>query len=77
MKVIKKIRRAFHTRESFKKFGLKQTSTWVGIILFICVFHEDVFGLMHNILDNASLSEKLGAGLASVVITWFNKIDGK
>lgn len=77
MKAIKKIKRYFHTRESFKKVGLKQTSTWIGIIIFICVFHEDFFSLIHNILDNASLTEKLSAGLASLAITWFNKIEKK
>lgn len=77
MKAVKKIKGAFHTCQSFKKCGLKQVSTWVGIIIFVCVFDNDLLALVHNVLNNANLSEKLATGLSGLALVWFNKMENK
>lgn len=77
MKCNKKIKDAFHTIESFKKHGFKQVSTWMGVIIFICVFNNDLLMLVHRILISENLAEKLATGLAGFVLVWFNKLGKK
>jgi uncharacterized membrane protein len=74
---VKKVLRAFHSSESFKKHGFKQISTWAGVLIFICVFDNDLLVLVHNVLTDANLAEKLGTGLAGLALVWFNKLEKK
>ena len=73
MILIKCIFGALHNTESFKKYGFKQISTWVGVLIFICVFDDDLLVLVHNVLTSANLSEKLATGLAGAILVLFNK----
>ena len=66
-----------HSTESFKKYGLKQISTWIGVIVFICLFDNDLLTLVHNVLTDANLAEKIAAGLGGFVLIMFNKKESK
>lgn len=73
MNMLKKLLGCFHNIQSFKKCGLKQLSTWVGILIFICVFNDDILILVHNVLTDANLAEKIATGLGGFVLIMFNK----
>lgn len=77
MKVINKLLSCFHSRNSFKKCGLKQFSTWIGVIVFVCLFDKDLLTLVHNVLTDANLAEKIAAGLGGFVLIMFNKKEDK
>ena len=77
MKIPIKIKGAFHTLQSFKKHGLKQVSTWLGIVVFTLMFGNDLITLVHNVLTDAALAEKLAAGLSAIILVWFNKMGSK
>lgn len=77
MKVINKLLRCFHSKNSFKKYGLKQISTWLGIIVFVCLFDNDLLTLVHNVLTDANLAEKIATGLGGFVLIMFNKKENK
>lgn len=77
MTIFKQFCKYLHSKESFKKTGLKQISTWVGIIIFVCVFDKDLLVLVHNVLTDANLAEKIAAGLGGFVLIMFNKKEDK
>ncbi len=77
MSIFKKIMKYLHNKESFKRHGLKQISTWIGVIVFICLFDNDLLTLVHNVLTDANLSEKIAAGLGGFVLIMFNKKENK
>lgn len=77
IELLKKALKAFHSTESFKKHGFKQISTWAGILVFICVFDNDLLVLVHNVLTDANLAEKIAGGLGGAILVLFNRIDKK
>ena len=77
VKKLKKLLKSLHTAQSFKKHGLKQLSTWAGLIVFVCVFDTELLTLVHNVLNSANLAEKVATGLSSLVLIAFNKIEKK
>ncbi len=66
----------FHSKESFKRYGLKQASTWLGLVIFMCFFGKDVITLVHNILTDIDLASKIAGGLAGVIMVLFDKLKG-
>jgi len=73
MNLLEKLLKCLHNKESFKNCGFKQISTWVGILIFICVFDNDLLVLVHNVLTDANLAEKIATGLGGFVLIMFNK----
>ena len=71
MQLIKKLLEQFHSIESFKKNGFKQLSTWAGVLLFILIFNDELFILVHNALTSASLTEKLSAMFSGAILVMF------
>lgn len=70
----------FHTPGSFLKFGWKQPSTWIGIFLlcwFVYSFYGDIHTLIHNILIDTGLVEKIITGIGGVSLIAFNKFKDK
>lgn len=77
MSMFKKLMKCLHSKESFKKCGLKQVSTWIGVIVFVCLFDNDLLTLVHNVLTDANLAEKIATGLGGFVLIMFNKKEDK
>ena len=71
MQLIKKLLNQFHNLESFKKHGFKQLSTWAGVLLFVLIFNDELFILVHNVLTSANLSEKLSAMFSGAILVMF------
>lgn len=66
-----------HTPRTFFKFGLKQKTTWIGLIGFICFFYKDIHTLVHNILTSAALVQKIITGLGFLSLVLFNRYKNK
>lgn len=64
----------FHSKQSFMKYGLKQASTWLGIVIFICFFGKDLIALVHNVLTDIDLASKIAGGLAGVIMVFFDRL---
>lgn len=77
MQSVKNLLKQLHTIKSFSKHGWKQASTWLGILIFVCIFYNDVLILVHNVLTSETLSEKIAAGLAGAILILFNKHESK
>jgi hypothetical protein len=75
MKLIKKVKGYFHTCKSFKKCGLKQLSTWAGILIFVCVFNKDFVDLVNNVLTSDNLAQQVVVGLSGLIMVFFNRIN--
>ncbi len=75
MQKIKKCLKMLHTPKSFVKYAGKQTSTWIGLIIFIIVFRKDLFELVHNVLTSSMLSERIVTGLCGTILILFNKVN--
>jgi hypothetical protein len=70
----------FHTPKTFLKFGLKQKTTWFGIILVICFiysFRQDFKYLISHVLRDPSLIGSIASGLGGSALVLFNRYKPK
>lgn len=73
--MIKNILKSFHSKRSFMKFGFKQLSTWIGALVFVCVFNKDLLALVTNVLTSDNLAQQIVVGLSGLIMVFFNRIN--
>jgi hypothetical protein len=63
-----KILKKLHSFDTFIKFGLREKSTWIGILLlFGWVYHKEIDALITRVLTSNELATYLINGVATAI----------